>query len=394
MKNALIYKYFGAVMFVLFCLLFFKSGYISSGAVVVISFVLMLPVVLRRKSVIPDTIVRFCICLIALFLLCPLFNGSSYLYPIKYIAYIVTFLFGYVSCCLGIDFKCKKWILYAIILFPVFFYIFIAHRNGGGMFDLANTYAYYGLSVAMLYCICNIKEEKVLKRTYFILLLYILTAVKLGVVFAFALSVVLYSLRGFRSVVFCIGFGIICIIAIIYVDIPLFVRIRDVYDLASNIPLKTYAGIGESSAYEIGEMYGNKASGENDTSFVFRLVHWSRLLTYWFNSDFSYILFGYGDMYVKERFGLQPHNEYVKFLVENGLMVFVMVVVFVAKLFKWLRIYKISFVFFMPVIYFLTENIVYYSVMNIMVFFALGYMVPCYKFKHLKHLIKENEKQA
>lgn len=373
MNNYTIYKHFDAILLVMFGTVII-NGFINSAVVVFIALFLMVPVIVKNISLLPLKMSHFSVCLFCLFLIYPIINGSSFLYPMKYISYLISFLFGYVTCCMGININCKKWIMFVIIFVPILHFVFIAHGEGGGLFDLANTYVYYGLSVSMIYYILNIEDGKVIRRSYIIILLFILTATKLGVVFAFFLSLIFYSIRRSKNILFIVFISMFSIITITYIDLPIFVRIRNVFDLASSIPLEEYVNIGDSSTNEIGKTYGNNESGENDTSFVFRLVHWSRIMTFWINSDFLHLLFGYGDMYAKEKFTFQPHNEYVKLLFENGILVFAMFIVFVKKTFEWLCIYKIRYLFFAPLAYFFTENLLYFTTMNVAVFMSLGYL--------------------
>lgn len=363
------------ILLMLFGSLLSMNGFISSGVVAFISFILLMPTVYRNWNHLPMRYRTFSIWVIILLFAYAAINSSSILYPIKFLCYVLSFLFGYIAYTLGVIPHCKKMVIFLISAIPVAAYLLLG-RGGksGGIFDIPNTYVYYGLSVAIMYYLCNYNKKNAMKTTWLILGIYILSATKLGIVVAFVISVVLYSLRSVHQLFLSALLCLIGIIAIKYIDFPIFIRIRDVYEFASSIPLDAYKTIGDSSAYEIGEMYG-KNGGDSDTSFVFRLVHWTRLLTYWIESTPIHLLFGYGDMYAKENFRLQPHNEYVKLLLENGVLIFMLFVSFIVNAFKKLRVLKCRYLLIMPLVFMFTENLLYFSVMNLFVFMSMGYFI-------------------
>lgn len=366
-------KNIGFVILIFLISILLKDSRVATIFMTVIAFGMFLPLVIKHRFLIEKKLFVWAVMLSLLFIVSSIINDSLLQHPLKFISYIIIFFFGYILCYRNIEFCCNKRILQLAILLPILCYIFIFHRKDGGLFDLANTYVYYGLAISILYYLIKKDEKKSIRNTYIIFLLYVLSSVKLGILVAFVIVYFIYSMNNLKRI---FNFTLVCIIGIIAVaniDIPVFLRIRNVYELATNIPVKVYTDISNVSAYEIGEMYGKNFSGDNDTSFVFRLIHWSRLFNVWFTSSIIHILFGYGDMYVKNNYTLQPHNEYVKFLFENGLIVFFIIVAFVYKSFICLKDSKMKYLLLTPFAFFLTENLVYFSCMNFYIFLALGY---------------------
>lgn len=366
-------KYFEIILLIIFSTILSRNGFYSSGIVVCVGLLCLMPYVVRRWSQLPKGMSHFVLIFVTSIFMSSIINHSSLLYAFKFISYIFVFLFGYVICKNRDTFTCKRWMLYIIVLLPAILYVFYYKMSSGGLFGLENTYVYYGLSASILYVLVNYKMKKTNRWAWLILGIYVFTAVKLGIIVAIFITLALYSVNSIKHLIYFAILLVTGIIVVFNVDIPLFMRIRNVYDLANNIPLNVYQNIENSSVYEIGETYGNKEDGENDTSFVFRLIHWTRLLIFWSHSDIIKIVFGYGDMYVKNTFDLQPHNEFIKILIENGLLVFINFIVFVISLFRRLKKTKWRYLLFVPIIFMLTENLLYFSVMNFFVFLTWGY---------------------
>lgn len=377
MENNIFLTRTNLILLFLFCPVLLKNGMLGSFMVVAITICLMFPSVLKNRNVFPVSLYYGSVIFVLFLLLNTIVTVVSPFYPLKFFSYVVSFLFGYLICHMGITPYCSKKYICFIIIIPLFVFFFVKEKMEGGLFDLANTYVYYGLTASLFYYMCDYTNSKSLLLTWGILGVFVLSATKLGILLAIFVSTAFYYVRSLKHIILFIGIILGTILAIIYIDIPVFLRIRNVYELATNIPLEAYRNIGDSSAYEIGELYGTSNSGENDTSFVFRLVYWTKLLKYWMDSDFIHILFGYGDMYVKENFGLQPHNEYIKLLLENGICVFLIFCKFTIYVFNSLKPLKIRYLLFTPLVFIFTENILYFSFMNFLFFLVVGYFC-CY----------------
>ncbi len=96
-------------------------------------------------------------------------------------------------------------------------------------------------------------------------------------------------------------------------------------------------------------------NGQDVTSGVWRLYHWNRILHVFRNSNLVEILFGHGIGTIDSVFGIEAHNDYIRFLFQTGLTGLLL------SLFVWVMLFhrmeeQYRWVAVMIACYCMTEN--------------------------------------
>lgn len=340
-----------------------------------IAFFIFFPYIYKHINDVPKSVINIaCVMIITFFLSC-IYNSTNIIYPIKFTSYVLLFIFGYLAGKYNIRvYVNDKKILFLTII--IVGYFIVAHTGtGGGFFELKNTYVYFGLVMALIYYCSHLNNPKVIRNTLVILFLFVLSATNLGIVAAICISYAIYSLDSPKKIAGTFALFTIGVLFITSIDIPLFVRIKSVYTLASNIPVSELSNLQNTTTFELIKEYGSGVEDEGDSSFLFRLVHWTKILMAYTNADFFNILLGHGDLTVKENFGLQSHNEYIKIIYENGIVILICFICFIRFVLNAIKPLKLRYVVFSPFVYFFSENLLLFSFCNFFIFLIVGYLV-------------------
>lgn len=114
-----------------------------------------------------------------------------------------------------------------------------------------------------------------------------------------------------------------------------------------------------------------------DLSFIFRLKHWYDLLSIYLNSNLDGIVFGLGigSSVVLSQANLVPHNDYIRVLVECGLITFIGFLGLVAYVLWHCRRDWLSTPFIVIAVYFFSENLLdNFAAMSVF-FYAAGLLI-------------------
>lgn len=318
------------------------------------------------------SIVVFYLLLIVNILLSP--YDPLYSRIIKSIGYLASFIFGYLVFDRGIKMKCSKIILFSLIIVPVILVGLFDHTPHKTMFFLlSNNYSFLGLCCALfLYTIYNDREES-FKWAIMLLLSYIITASTLGVVVAAALSILLIHIRSIRlvlSFLFIFGIAIICVVNI---DIPIFLRIRDVFNITTSLTWDEWANLKDMNLYDVSQGTEMQSDRNDNTSAIWRIAHWQRIIDGYIKNWWYAIPIGLGDDYSLKVCGYHCHNEFLKFFSENGIIVFGILISWIKKANRRLHDYKAYYFILAIICYHFTENLIDSFVPCVMFYFSLGY---------------------
>lgn len=298
------------------------------------------------------------------------------LYPrlIKYLGYIGSFVFGYILCENNIPLKCNKWILFTLIFVPIVCVGLLDNTPHKTLFfELSNGFSYYGLCASLfIYTIYNEKNQ-IFKWTFFIILLYIASASTLGVVVAIALAILIINRKNLKLIFATFIMCIIAVMCIMHIDLPIFLRIRDVINLAVSLSWYDWTHLKDMDFYQM-EMQLDKVSDRSDnTSFLWRLAHWQKMLDGYIENWWYAILFGLGDGYSVVKCGNYCHNEFLKFFAENGIIVFGILISWLKKANRILHAHKVYYFILAIICYHFTENLIDSFVPCVMFYFSLGF---------------------
>lgn len=274
-----------------------------------------------------------------------------------------------------INIKEKKKVI-LIALLPLFIYgldILIGFQESAtsmSIFSNSNNYIFFSICCLWLMMIYDFSEKIIM---CFIALSFAVTST-LGAFLAIVIATIFY----FRKRIFAPRFFVFLTAAalgggalILYSDLYLFERLRGTanvfYTLINDYSLKEFSNISFGHAMAL-----SGSSDGSDVSFLFRIKLWTESLTYFFNQDMIYWLFGLGFGAIPgiNSFGLVAHNDYLTWLVESGFFGFTLIVFGIWIGFLKLRKTKFIIPYLAILIYFFSENLFYN-------FFAISLFAFC-----------------
>lgn len=293
---------------------------------------------------------------------------------IKFVGYLGSFAFGYVVCKKRIPFKCNKWILASLFLLPLILVgLFDKTPHKTIFFELSNPYSFFGLCLALfLYTIFN-DRKYIFIWSIGLLLAYIISASSLGIVTSVVLSVLIINRRKKKLMYASVLFAVVSILAVIYIDIPIFVRIRDVINIATSLSWDDWCHLKDMNFYELTQKVGMESERSDNASFLWRLAHWQFIIDGVIENWWYALPFGLGDNYANEECGNYCHNEYLKFFAENGLVVFGIIISWIKKVHASLEKMQAYYFILAALCYHLTENLIDTFVACVLMYFCIGY---------------------
>lgn len=235
------------------------------------------------------------------------------------------------------------------------------------IFPNKNNAALYAVTLLAFY---NVLAGKPLKNVLIIMAVGIGFGT-LGVFIAIFFSLMLCTGRMKLLTLFIPALMVVFGVYTFYPDLIIFSRITPVIDSAKLL----WNGSIDLSTVTYGELV--RRLNTTDLSFLFRLKHWLDLLDiYMSGSAYQWIFgFGIGSSVMLSDMHLVPHNDYLRFLFECGLLTFLS---FVALMFfivrslgrSWDAIPILTIVF-----YFLTENLVNNYLAMAIFYFCAGALI-------------------
>jgi len=128
--------------------------------------------------------------------------------------------------------------------------------------------------------------------------------------------------------------------------------------LGGLLELYTYNSISDVSSMSYGQIAIEL--GSTDLSAVFRMKHWSEILSYYQSLGFSNYLFGFGARYsmIVTTEGLMPHSDIIRVLCELGLLLFVLFLTLYFYLYTNLKCVHLKTALLVVFLYYFTENLI------------------------------------
>ena len=305
-----------------------------------------------------------------------LFSPYDPLYPrlIKYFGYIGSFVLGYILCENNIELKCKKWFLFSLVFIPVICVGLFDHTPHKSLFfPLSNVFSFYGLCASLfIFTIFN-ENKNIFKWTIFIILLYIASASTLGIVVAIAFAILIINRHNFKLMSATLFLCLLVVFCVNYIDLPIFLRIRDVINLAGSLSWYDWTHLKDMDFYQMDIQLDKVSDRSDNSSFLWRLAHWQKIMDGYFEHWWYSIPFGLGDGYSVVKCGNFCHNEFLKFFAENGIIVFYILMQWVKMVEVKLKYDKVYYFILAIICYHLTENLIDAFVPCTMFYFSLGY---------------------
>lgn len=307
-----------------------------------------------------------------------LFSPYDPLYPrlIKYLGYLGSFVFGYILCENNIKLKCNKWYLIALVFVPIVCVGLLDHTTHKTLFfQLSNSFSFYGLCASLFVFTIYNNVDNIFKWVILLIIAYIGSASTLGIVVAMALAIVIINRKNIKLMFMTVLLGITTLLCVMYVDLQIFLRIRDVVNLAISLSWDDWANLKDMDLYQVGLGVNMESDRSDNTSFLWRIAHWQKILDGYFENWWYAIPFGLGDGYSLIKCGYNCHNEFLKFFAENGIVVFIIIIGWLKKADFILRDNKVYYFILAIICYHLTENLIDTFVACVMFYFCLGYWI-------------------
>lgn len=309
---------------------------------------------------------------------------------IKFFGYICFYSLGALYGSKTFKMERYKKITYLLIAIPFFIVAFFDHSlNQNLFFPNSNNFTYWGICSSFLYYTVNQDDKYVLWKSIFILLLYIGAGSSLGILSAVILSTIIINRNNRRLILFTILSSIIFVIMVLYSNLSVFERIRNVILIYQSMSLNDWKHLQDLNLYDLGQVQNISSNSRSDnTSSIWRMQQWLRIMNDFLINWYYAIFIGLGDNYTAYNFGLKPHSEFFRTLGEYGLIVFFIIYAWVKKLIKIVKNNKCYYFILAILIYHCTENLLESFPANSIFYLCLGYWY--YYLKCQKMPIKES----
>ena len=311
-------------------------------------------------------------------------NNPQYANLIKLAGYFCCFYYG-TTLARRYDGLCVSGaLLFFLILVPVLVVATFDHTVlKNTFFTTSNIFVYTGLSMALFYALVNYKNRHFMLIAWAIVAFYVLICTSLGVVVAILLAYMILNLKA-SHLPYLFGAGIVVVLAVYFINIPLFIRIRDVISLWTTMSADDWKNLQDVNYYELNQRVEIAGSRGDVGSSIWRLAQWSGIFFEYVRRVWT-IPFGMGSGFSVAYTGLLPHNDFLMILSEYGLILFFMFIKFIMSIYKKMKNerYLIYFVLAMY-IYHLTENLMLTFPPNALFYFVLGWCAIKFDKKKLK----------
>ena len=301
-------------------------------------------------------------------------NVPNYTDLLKIFGYFCCFNYGNSLVSKNSYISANKYLIIILILIPaVFVGVFDDTDKKMTFFANSNVFVYLGVAMALLFAILYGNKQELRYIAWGILALYLLVGTSLGIIVAVCISVFLLNFKLNHLIPLVLGVTFL-VLAIVYIDIPVFVRIRDVFAVWNTLDNNDLTNISDLNFYELSQRADIQGERTDTTSAIWRLAHWSDILTEYIKSVWN-IPFGLGAGFAIKKTGLPPHNDYILLLTEYGVFVFAYFLLFVQNVYKNLKEHPAIYFILSMYIYHLTENLIFMFPANAILYFILGYLL-------------------
>lgn len=308
---------------------------------------------------------------------------------IKYIGYILCFIYGSLSWSSDNTLIVSKKLLYFTILTPLILVGLIDKTPHKTLFyTLSNVYSFSGLCFSFYYYTVFYNNKNVLVNSLFLLIIFIISSSTLGILFAFVLTIA-YMSRKNRKMIVCFILCFMLIVSLVmYSDIQVFSRLKDVIAVFNNMSKEDWLNIRELNMWDISKDVDYSSDRTDNTSAIWRLSHWAALiqdyLQYWYYSFFI----GLGDSYSLVVLGNVPHNDYLRFLCEYGVIVFSYIIYYIRRLLIIIKNDEVMIFIVAFLIYSFSENLINTFASNSLLYFCIGYHYERCKQNYIRPFVR------
>lgn len=298
---------------------------------------------------------------------------------LKFFGYLCSFGYGYSLASENIKpLVSNKW-LYSLVILPVLCVFLFDDTDGKNVFfENSNVFVFLGISLSLLFVFMKGENKKYQYIAWSILLLYMIVGTSLGIVVAVALAFIIINYR--RLNLLYLILAVVILINIIYfIDLPVFIRFRDVIAVWQSLSRYDIMNIQDIDFYDLGNSVDRSGSRSDTTSSIWRITQWLNILIMYISKPFS-IPFGLGADFAFSKTGLPPHNDYLMILTEYGLIFFLMFFKIVYKSYKFIARREVLYLVVVVFCYYITENLINSFPQNVIQYFVIGYCL----FGHIK----------
>lgn len=305
---------------------------------------------------------------------------TNFLYAIKYLYVFIVYILVFSSNVVPFNESALK--NRFSVLFILFF---VASSLFGGVFQDGSINRISGLmvnpnnlSLMSFVLIFLINEEKDSLRfkliNYFVFVFVILFTSTSGAIIAIIIGLVFKYKNKLKEIMTALSlFAFIGLFLINYM--PSLFRIKKQFSAILSVDLATIIA-GNIQYGRILSIYGSES-----LSALWRISHWFKGISIFFSGSFFEILFGFGIGSTSILMGTLPHNDFLRILIEQGIVGFCLFIYFIVLVF--LRTpHEYRYIFISICAFFFTENnIDNLFFMTIFMFFCGSIQIKFFNFK-------------
>lgn len=306
----------------------------------------------------------------------------SYVDLLKFFGYLCLYLYGYSLAVKYDRMKVNKLYLSSLVIIPAAIVLFFdSSLLKNSFFVTSNVFVYTGLAMGLYYLLINYGGEKSFWLAWIIVGVYVLICTSLGVIVAIFMAFLILNFKSSHVIYLVLG-SFVLISAVLYVDLPIFVRFRDVIMVWTSMSADDWKNIQDIDLYQLGYRVNTVGERGDSTSSIWRLSQWMGLFMSYI-SNIESVPFGLGVGYSVDRTGYMPHNDYIRILTEYGIVIFSCFLKFVISVYRRMKMEKMLIYFILAMfVYFFTENLIHIFPPNACLFFTIGWcMSKCVKNK-------------
>lgn len=263
----------------------------------------------------------------------------------------------------------KRYIYICAIIF-VLMYTFLLERGQdyriAGIFKNPNNLSLFAFSLLLF-----INEEKdkiiIIIMTYLFVLFTIICSGTSGATLAFVAGIIWKYKSNYKELLIFLLLLMLTTTMINIINIESIgpSKVKNQFSLLLDI-IKYKNDIYSSTPLAIQKYYGSESY-----SLIWRINHWNNIVNDFLKSDIINIIFGYGLGSSKKIYNILPHNEYIRYLFELGIIGLFINIIMYIKLYKTaapFKRYMVLIVYIFSISENIIDNILFMSLFYIFIF--------------------------
>lgn len=294
-----------------------------------------------------------------------LFYGFGYAFGLKLSLYILILNYTYRN---GFPFSINFFFLLYVFTIIVFALDRFNIISTYGFFYSRNSFPGFIFALNTFFIV----SDKYKKISFLLLIFTVLISGTLGALLSLIVGIIYFLIKNKNIKIHkLIPFIVLSIFLILFLDFEIIERTKSMYYTLK--PVFINSNIADLKDIKYGDVVAE--SGSSDLSLLFRIKHWLDIV-FFISKDYI-VFFGYGLDSVKFELPLNmakyPHNDYLRILVEAGLVFFIVLISRLYKYFDNIDNIELKSLILMFSIISFSENMLNNFLTSSFIFISLGF---------------------